>query len=399
LAVLALLTFTKSIFDHNVAYFAAAAFALQAPVLFLSRFATHDAMSIMLLAAAIALTVPISRSKRPWLGAPLLAAVLTFAVITKYAILLFVPSVLALLVVMVAIRQGVRLAVLSGVVAGLATVAGVALFFWLDPAVLAGLSFTTTERSVIIFVDRLSLLSDTVRISGILVVLSLLGAIFTARSRITIALLLLATAFLVPAYHLYKGELVSYHKHLAYSSLFLAPVAGVFLAKVSGYQATFMVGTRWIVGLAIVLGMFAFGLNQAIAFFHEWPNATAMNRILLTQVRDTSRLLSEESEVPRYYLQDHVQAWQWSNLYWFEYPDANGAIVRGFPAYQRAIDDEFFDLIVLRYGPNYDVAVAIRRLLVADANYELISNQAVNSPEVWRRVTRGASERVLRPVE
>jgi len=70
--------------DRASAFFAAALFAVQASVLFVGRFATHDAMCLPLLALATVLGV-YTNTKRWLLSALLLGLVLVLAVATKYA--------------------------------------------------------------------------------------------------------------------------------------------------------------------------------------------------------------------------------------------------------------------------------------------------------------------------
>ena len=96
---------TKKLFDQKSAIFAAIFFACQGPVLFLSRLATYDPLCLCLLALATALAVNASQAQRPWrtLGiGPLL--VLAFG--AKYAALLFIPSVLAILALMLPCNGG-----------------------------------------------------------------------------------------------------------------------------------------------------------------------------------------------------------------------------------------------------------------------------------------------------
>src|SRR5579862_1362605 len=57
---------TKQLFEQKSATFAAAFFACQGPVLFLSRLATYDPLCLCLLALSMALAVNASQAKRPW---------------------------------------------------------------------------------------------------------------------------------------------------------------------------------------------------------------------------------------------------------------------------------------------------------------------------------------------
>ncbi len=76
---------------------AAALFSIQGTVLFLSHFATFDAMCLALVAWATVLSLRGNRIKAIALG-PGIGLLLALAVATKYAGLLFIPPVIALLI-------------------------------------------------------------------------------------------------------------------------------------------------------------------------------------------------------------------------------------------------------------------------------------------------------------
>src|SRR5437879_6037988 len=84
-----------------------------------------------------------------------------------------------------------------------------------------------------------------------------LSHLFFARKKHgLIALLLLGSALLVPAYHIYKAELISLQKHLGYSTFFMMPVAGYALASLSGFRRVFSPGRYWLSGVAVCLVLF-----------------------------------------------------------------------------------------------------------------------------------------------
>jgi hypothetical protein len=186
---------------------------------------------------------------------------------------------------------------------------------------------------------------------------------------------LFGTALLPIAYHFYKGELVSMHKHVAFGLLFAAPLAGyaVHLLIDQGGRLV-QPGLRWLAGVSLCLLIFSSGLAQAQRLFDEWPDTVELIQTLRTQVRpDSGRILAEASEVPRYYLQDVVSNWQWSNLYWFEYTTPDGAKLQGIPAYQAAIDNGYFEFVILHYdGPSANVTHQIDGNLQNGKHYELV---------------------------
>ena len=80
---------TGKLFDRPAAIFASAAYASTGVVLFLGRLATYDALCLFLIALAAAFSVHVGMGKRPW-SALAIGPVLVFAILAKYAALLFV---------------------------------------------------------------------------------------------------------------------------------------------------------------------------------------------------------------------------------------------------------------------------------------------------------------------
>src|SRR5438132_7188825 len=206
----------KQLFDEKSAVFAAIFFVCQGPVLFLGRLATFDPLCLCLVALGAALAVNASLAQRPWraLGiGPLL--VLAFG--AKYAALLFIPAVFAILALCTLLRRGWismlargTLGVLSLVVVG--TLAALVVIHF-DPGVLHAISDTTTNRVVIETYSRLALAEHTVTMVGLSYAVGLAGLVFARKKHLLIALLCLGSALLVPAYHIYKAELISLDKH------------------------------------------------------------------------------------------------------------------------------------------------------------------------------------------
>ena len=323
---------TKNLFDQKSAIFAAIFFTCQGPVIFLSRLATYDPLCLCLLALATALAVNASQTQRPWrtLGiGPLL--VLAFG--AKYAALLFIPSVLAILALCSLYTWGWRrmlargsLALLSLVGAGVMTALAVIHF---DPSMLHALTASTTNRVVAIEYSRLYLTGHVVQMVGISLAIGLAGFVFARQKQLLIALLFLGSALLIPAYHIYKAELVSLDKHLAFSMFFVMPVAGFALASLSGFQPRFRFGAgrHWLAGLAVCLILFLIGTQEAQNMYSSWPPTTKLAYVFNTQVRPASgRYLTDQFEVMRYSLRDDTYYWQWTGLDFFEYTDKQGSL-------------------------------------------------------------------------
>jgi 4-amino-4-deoxy-L-arabinose transferase-like glycosyltransferase len=367
---------TKQLFDQKSAVFAALFLVCQGPVLFLSRLATYDPLCICLLALGTALAVNASLAQRPWraLG---IGPLLVLAFFAKYAALLFIPPVLAILAFSTLLRRGwismlVRgtLGVLSLAVVG--TLAAMVVNH-VDPSMFHALNASTTNRIVNVEYSRLALAGHVVQMAGVSYAVGLAGLALTRKKHLLIALLFFGSALLVPAYHLYKAELISLDKHLGFSLFFVMPVAGYALASLSGFRRMFSPGRYWLAGVAICLMLFLVGTGTARSMYSGWPSTADLTYVFQTQVRPAGgRYLAEQFEVLRYNLEDETYTWQWTGPYFFEYTDKQGHYYVGNEAYVKAINDGYFDLIELNYGNTIPLDLVIAQAIGQSNKYDLI---------------------------
>jgi 4-amino-4-deoxy-L-arabinose transferase-like glycosyltransferase len=385
---------TKQLFDQVSAILAAALFASQGTVLFLGQLATYDALCLLFLGLATVLAIRISIARRPWaiLG---IGPLLTLAFLAKYAALLFAPIPLALLFCYSIERQGWRkmldrmgLALFSLIVTGVIT------YLNFDKEALHGLINTTTNRDGIIVVktSALVLAQHVVTLGGVGLALGLLGLLLVSRRRFPIALALFGAALLAPAYHIYKGELISLHKHIAFSMFFVMPLVGYAVARISDFRPNRALGRYWLAGLAIYLFIFSLGVQQAQSLYSDWPPSNNLTYALKTQVRSgVGRYLAEDFDVSRYYLQNTTSLWQWSSLDFFAYTDKQGHYLVGNAAYHAAIQDGYFDLIELNFGYRADVAGFVYHELSASKKYALVAKVPLSNSYgtgyywIWRK--------------
>jgi hypothetical protein len=386
---LAVYLLAKRIYDRDSAVMAAGLFAIQGPVLFLGHLATYDAMCLALLALAAVLALYADAAREPVVSM-LVGAVLLLAVATKYVGVLFVPSVLAILAWQAIEVRGWRVAVVRVAAAVLVATVGaiIALKFGAWEAVRG----STVERHVAGGTARIVLAQQVATLGGFVLALALLGLLLSGWRRLPIAIVVLGSGLLAPAYHIYEDEAVSLQKHVAYGLFFAAPLAGYVFARLSGYGRGAVIGRQWLAGLAVCLVLFGWGFRQAQSLFAEWPNSDAMIQALLTQVRPgAGHILAEEAEVPRYYPQNIVAWWQRNHLFWFDYTDAAGRHLSGEEAYKAAIADGYLSLVSLRYGPNATTAHAIDGGLRHGKRYKLIAmlpSSTVYGPGyywIWRK--------------
>ena len=105
---------TRRLFGHPAALIAATVFAVNPAAIFVGRFASFDAPSLLLLAIALYFAV---RSSEDWRFALATGPCLVLATAAKYFALAFMPSVLAILLVLsvqrVGLRRGLRLTAIA----------------------------------------------------------------------------------------------------------------------------------------------------------------------------------------------------------------------------------------------------------------------------------------------
>jgi 4-amino-4-deoxy-L-arabinose transferase-like glycosyltransferase len=389
---------TRELFNQKSAVFAALFFVCQGPVLFLSRLATYDPLCLCLLAVGTALAVNAGHAQRPW-RALSLSPFLVLAFGAKYAALLFIPPIIAILFLCTFLRWGWKSMLLRGalgifsllVVGTLAAV--IVLHF--DPEMLHAIDATTTNRIVIGVYSRVGLTEHIIVMVGLSYLLGLVGLVLTRKKYLLIGLVFFGSSLLVPVYHIYKAEQISLDKHLGFSMFFAMPVAGYALASLSGFslRRVSLSGRYWLTGVAICLILFLIGAGEAQNMYSSWPSTNQLAYVLKTQVRLASgRYLAEQFEVSRYNLDDDTYTWQWTGLDFFEYTDKQGHYYNGDEAYVRAINDGYFDLIQLNYGYDLQTATLIAKTIEQSKRYILIDKipyQSSYGPGyfwVWRKL-------------
>lgn len=385
------------LYNRVAAVIAAALFAAQGSVLFLGHFATYDALCLALLAGATVLAFSAGGSATNG-KALFVGCLLALAVFAKYAGLLFVPTVLWVLAWETKQTYGWRRALLRADIAGSIVIALVALLLACDRSILDGLNYTTLDRIAIGPASRSVIAGHALWLSGGLTALAMIGTFLDANRRNRPLLMaLLASAFLVPIYHVAKFEGLSLHKHMAYGSFFAAPLAGyamnrLFYRDFSGDFVNVFRRSRhsqyaWPTGAAVCILIFVLGFYQARQQFQTWLNSDSYVRELRSEIRPGDHVLAEVVEVPRYYLQDTVEPQQWSSLPWFEYTSAAGNVLHGQEAYQAATSAGYFNLVVLHYSDEAPTAHAIDAGLNDGVRYALTAEPP--GSWIWRKKSIG----------
>jgi hypothetical protein len=373
---------TRRLFNERAALCAAVVYAVTEPALFLGHLATYDATALFLLTVATWLVVRSSSGARPLylLAAP----VLVLAVATKYATLLWVPSVITLAGLTASPKIG-RKAVVTWAALGAATIAllvGVARLAGAD--YMAGFKFTTLDR----FegdASTSSLLWDSAQWIGVPFLLALIGVVcwtvrpFTDRgervgpggSRVRRALLggvMAGSALLAPIQQIHIHTETSLFKHVGFGLMLAAPIAGVGLSRVIGDHFR-----RTQVGIAIWGVSLVVGMSTANSQFDGWPSSTAFIQEFSHYVHPGDRYLVEVDEVPIYYLRHNpgAQPSQFTSTFYFGYV-VNGEYITGDPAYVAAIKAGYFNVVSYNYQTTEAVDGVIGQALATNPDYSLV---------------------------
>ncbi len=349
---------SRRLFNERVAICAALLFSVTESVTYLGNFATYDASCLFLLAVSAWIMVRTAISRWPLflLAAPVAA----LAVATKYAGLLYVPTI-AMLAPLTAWPYRKRRAFAYPVIFGVA-VAGLlyAALKWGGHSYVNALQTTTTSRATgntpIGHIGWESLKWGGVQFGA--AVLGTIAYAWRPRTdreeeiapagsrlrRIMLGLLLTGTALLAPAYQAHIHTDVSFLKHIGFGLFFAAPMAGVGLARILGdhFRRPQLGIAVW--GVAILLGM-----TQAAALFGGWGDSTGYVQAFARYLRPGAQYLVEVPEVPIYYLEGRkdAQAGQFSSTFTLTYQNPQGVVLTGATAYEAAIKNNFFQVVAI----------------------------------------------------
>ncbi len=329
------------VFSRETGWAAAAFYALLGPPVFAASLGEYDAAAIAALAAAACVLARALDDDRPgrWLGG---AALLFTAFLCKYVAALYFPP----LVVLAAVRsrRSIR--------------------WFALPLLLACAAYAATYRKVLLNVLR-ALGADDARLhlSGgdlwtiyvarradlwVLAALALLCVLLTrtdgrARAR---AAVLCGLAAVMPLLHFVSSSSdARFYKHAAYSLVFLAPAAAAGLRRLLAGPA--FAGA--VAALSVALG--AAGGSFHIRQLVFWPDLMPASAWLEGKLTDSSRVLTSDLGL-LHEVSPPLPFWSVTGPYSLRYQGLSGA-----PAYARAVDDGFFDYVVLtRPGPEEAVS-------------------------------------------
>ena len=392
---------SRRLFNERVGLFAAFLFAVSQSTIVLGWFATYDAPAIFLLAFSAWVVVRFADSNA--FTVLIAAPVLVLAFCTKYAAGIFIPTVVALAVIVAWPHQGAR-ALWRGVLLSAAMAVLGATVVYGSP-IMAGIESTTTSRAH--GTDSASsLLGMSVDWIGLTLALAVWGSVsYLRRGRMSevaaaaqqplaaqpgrlwrtlLCLLLCGTGLLATAYQIHLSTSVSLYKHVGFGLFFFAPLAALGVSRIVGPHFR-----RTEIGLLIVAVALSSGIAQSDWRFQTWPNATQLVALLKPQVTGTGEYLADTAEVPTYYLRDITAASQWTGTYTFSYTATKGTRLTGPAAYTAALDSGYFNLVVLDSSPATAIDRAIAKTLPSSSRYRLYAvlpfTNTWGSYQIWIR--------------
>jgi len=402
-----LYSLTRRLFNERVGLCAAVIFSVTESAIYLGHLATYDAPALFLLALGTWIVVRTAAFR--WPVYLLATPVVALAVASKYASLLFVPTIVALTALAAWPYRG-RLALippfaftvaLGGLLAGAVYQAG--------PSYLRGIDFTTTNRFLGNTPTSL-LLKDSAQWGALAFVLAVIGAVAYAWKpqtesgerialpggrfrRIALGVVLTGTALLAPADQIHLHTLTALQKHVGFGLFFAAPMAGVGLARIIGDHFR-----RAQVGIAIWGGALVLGMVQANNLFNAWPNSTVFTRDMARYLQPHARYLVEVDEVPIYYLRGHADAQplQFTSTYYIGYTDPQGQFLTGNAGYLAAIKAGYFRVIAYNFQTTPAVDQVIARAVRTSPHYRLAAaipngNHTVTQ-YIWVRTNAAAAK-------
>lgn len=353
---------------------AATVFALTGPVVFAGALATFDALVIAMLAAAVWTGV-----QTGWTSAVATGIILGLVPVMKYSGAIFIPVVL----VVVFLASPRWRTALAGVIA--VAVPGAAWLAWSDQ-IGAGVT-SLTDRSVLSPHSTDELVAWLVLDIGILILIALVGGLLLARrgpGHALVALVLFGGGLALPAAQLVLGEGFSFDKHLAYSALFLAPLAGYALAKLSR-------STWKLLPVVVLLSTtLLFGVSRSDAMYNSWVSVQPVVDVIEDDARP-GVYISSASDSLKYHLRDRPEI-TWETTFSL-YPQGEGAI-------RVAVEDQSFQSVILRSAstgePDQDAGQAVLLQALRDsAYYELTATMpagAHSDTDMWLVFTKKGAE-------
>jgi hypothetical protein len=236
------------------------------------------------------------------------------------------------------------------------------------PDYVTGLLTTTVARSPG-GSSALLVLTDAWKWVGLVCVIAVLGLALCIlrrknRPQVMILAVLTISGALAPLNQARIDTLISLSKHVDFGAWFAAAAAGYAVTRLTciGRRRTLHYAAAGIALVGVALPATMIGRSQAWTMFHAWPNSGN----LVTELRSLTRqypghYLSEDYDVPSYYLESTTPWQYWSGTWYFGYkPPGSTRRLIDLPAYRAAFQHHYFSLVILDFEatPNTDRVIA-----------------------------------------
>jgi hypothetical protein len=276
---------------------------------------------------------------------------------TLYSTVIFDPSVVALAGLAAVAGRGVKPAVArAGYVA--AGVLGLisALLALGGPLYLVGV--VSTAMAPAPGSPVLPALADAWEWAGLVWVIAAAAVVLCARRRrdpaqVMILAVLAASGVLPALIQAGARTTLSFSGHIGFGAWFAAAAAGYAVTQLPqlGRRKSLHLALAGLALMAVALPAGLMGRAQAAESFQQWPNASPMVAKLRSLTKAyPGHYLAEGYNVPVYYLARTIPWQRWSGTWYFSYRLPHEPPLVGLAAYQAAIHDHYFSLIMLNFS-------------------------------------------------
>jgi hypothetical protein len=380
-ATILLWSTTGRLYGRWAAYFAAGLFGVAATTQVLGAFATYDAMSLMLLAAATWLAVRAAGSR---VAVRMILLVMTTALMgladaASYTTVIWNPVVVCVAILVTWRAKGGwaaagTAAALLGAVTGLLAAA----------ARLGGHPYWRGIKSAfgaLVYAgsSAVDYGSTTTRWVGVIAVLAVIGAVAAVAGRRSVpekvcACVLGLTVALAPLNQTGIEAFVSHVRNADFAAWFASAVAGYALASLAAAVPRVKERRALTAGAGAIAISTAIAVPAALASYSSWPTSTALvARVQKILMDDQGPVLAPDTDnVFDYYLHNDIS---YENLYGqgtYQYQDPRTRqYLTGSSAYADAIENRFFSVIALSFSVSPATDQEITRDIRAYGGYTL----------------------------
>ncbi len=394
---------TSQLFGKRAGFFAAGLWAAIGPTQKLGAFATFDAMALFLMTAAACAAVKAGARRDATGWAAAVGLLLLAANAAKYATALFDPVVISLAFLTARPRPGGKPALMRTATCAFSWVAGAIALWELATAgngyYITGIKATTLTRAPG-NATAWTVLSDSSRWTGVVVLLALAGAgvaCTTRSSHAPMLAVLTCSAFLVPLEQAHIRTTTSLDKHAAFGAWFAAIAAGYFVSWIiARLRASTLRSMATGACAMALLYPVQLGMTQAQNLF-GWANAYDLILAFRGELRhETGNVLIDSHSNAEYYLAPTVAWKRWSSTSSLILPSgrAVGAQVGtyGDPrAYERLIHRGYFRLVELNSLTTSGLAMTLASYLDQDQAYSVVATGTYGAGQfiIWKYMPRG----------